>query len=246
MRRGIAQGRGTPLLLAVLLCLLSPWVRADQVVAPTGETLTFDPPQGLCYVDPGSDARQQRVYRALQDDFGDVRGTMLAVWVDCHSLELIRDGQAVVGPHALISLAVLRVGETGTHFPGSSSGDGAAQPLPLSDGSLLEDAAEPQRMVLRSLDARVPPGPDPAKDLPIIRRLTPLGPQPPQPDLVFVGVEADVDLGSLGGEQVVLIAGLGIVRGLAVQVLAEKEQDGDGGTEALLDLVEPLALSLGR
>ncbi len=241
-RRGLLSR----LLASLLALVLSGDLLADQVVAPTGETLTFDPPQGLCYVDPAADPRQHRLYAALQDDYGDVRGTMLAVWVDCRSFGLIRNGLPVVGQHTLVSLAVLRVGETGTHFPALAPDDLPSQPVLRQDGSLLEDAAELQRMLLRGLDARVPPGPDPAKDLPIIRRVTSLGLQPPQPGAVFVGMAAEVDLGSLGSEQPVLIAGLGIFHGLAVQILAEQAQDGDGATEALLAAVRPLVESLAR
>ncbi|MEO9339217.1 hypothetical protein ABFT80_17515 [Mesorhizobium sp. SB112] len=76
------------------------------LTTPDGSRLSFNPPPGLCRVDPALGGADEQIWRT--NPFGTGGADLLAVWIDCAALNTIRKGDRSSPPRQMLSVVEMQ------------------------------------------------------------------------------------------------------------------------------------------
>jgi hypothetical protein len=76
------------------------------LTTPDGSRLSFNPPPGLCRVDPALGGADKQIWRT--NPFGTGGVDLLAAWIDCAALNTIRKGDRSSPPQQMLSIVEIQ------------------------------------------------------------------------------------------------------------------------------------------
>jgi hypothetical protein len=80
--------------------------KPEILTTPDGSQLSFNPPSGLCRIDPSRGGTDEQIWR--DNPFGTGGADLLSVWIDCEALNTIRNGDGSSPPRQMLSVVELQ------------------------------------------------------------------------------------------------------------------------------------------